>query len=85
MRQRIERDFNDDITSIVTDLKYGFVRGALAEALTPNPDRETGDTKPGYSLDRLLTNRWLALPILLVLMWLMFEATFTLGAYPRGG
>ncbi len=83
MRQRIERDFNDDITSIITDLKYGFVRGALAEALTPNPERATGDTKPGYSLDHLLTNRWLALPILLVLMWLMFEATFTLGAYPQ--
>jgi len=83
MRKRIERDYNDDIVSIVTDLKYGFVRGALAEALTPNPDRATGETKPGYSLDRLLTNRWLALPILLVLMWLMFEATFTLGAYPQ--
>jgi len=83
MRKRIERDYNDDIVSIVTDLKYGFVRGALAEALTPNPDRATGETKPGYSLDRLLTNRWLALPILLALMWLMFEATFTLGAYPQ--
>ena len=83
LRQRIERDYNDDITSIITDLKYGFVRGALAEALTSNPNRATGDTKPGYSLDRLLTNRWLALPILLVLMWLMFEATFTLGAYPQ--
>jgi len=84
MRKRIERDFNSDIVSIITDLKYGFVRGALAEALTPNPNRATGDSKPGYSLDRLLTNRWLALPILLVLMWLMFEATFTLGAYPQG-
>ncbi|MBR2084513.1 MAG: ferrous iron transport protein B, partial [Muribaculaceae bacterium] len=83
MRQRIERDYNSDIVSIITDLKYGFVRGALAEALTPNPERATGDTKPGYSMDRLLTNRWLALPILLVLMWLMFEATFTLGAYPQ--
>ena len=83
MRQRIERDYNDDIVSIITDLKYGFVRGALTEALTPNPKRATGDTKPGYSLDRLLTNRWLALPLLLVLMWLMFEATFTLGAYPQ--
>ena len=83
LRQRIERDYNDDITSIITDLKYGFVRGALTEALTPNPDRVTGETKPGYSMDRLLTNRWLALPILLVLMWLMFEATFTLGAYPQ--
>ena len=83
LRQRIERDYNDDIISIITDLKYGFVRGALAEALIPNPDRATGVTKPGYSMDRLLTNRWLALPILLVLMWLMFEATFTLGAYPQ--
>ena len=83
IRQHIERDYNDDIVSIITDLKYGFVRGALAEALTPNPDRATNETKPGYSLDKLLTNRWLALPILLVLMWLMFEATFTLGAYPQ--
>ena len=83
MRQRIERDYNNDIVSVITDLKYGFVRGALAEVLTPNPDREAGETKPGYSFDRLLTNRWLALPILLVLMWLMFEVTFTLGAYPQ--
>ena len=83
MRARIERDYNSDIVSIITDLKYGFVRGALAETLTPNPNRAVGDTKPGYSIDRLLTNRWLALPILLILMWLMFEATFTLGAYPQ--
>ena len=83
MRHHIERDYNSDIVSIITDLKYGFVRGALAEALTPNPDRATDETKPGYSMDRLLTNRWLALPCLLVLMWLMFEATFTLGAYPQ--
>ena len=83
MRHHIERDYNSDIVSIITDLKYGFVRGALAEALTPNPDRATDETKPGYSMDRLLTNRWLALPILLILMWLMFEATFTLGAYPQ--
>ena len=84
IRQRIERDYNDDIVSIITDLKYGFVRGALAETLTLNPERAVGETKPGYSFDRLLTNRWMALPILLVLMWLMFEATFTLGAYPQG-
>ena len=83
MRQRIERDYNDDIVSVITDLKYGFVRGALAETFTPNPERLSNETKPGYSMDRLLTNKWLALPILLVLMWLMFEATFTLGAYPQ--
>ena len=83
LRQHVERDYNDDIVSVITDLKYGFVRGALAEVFTPNPDRSSSETKPGYSLDKLLTNRWLALPILLVLMWIMFEATFTLGAYPQ--
>ena len=37
----------------------------------------------GYALDRLLTHRWLGIPILIFLMWLMFKATFTLGAYPQ--
>jgi len=83
LRRSIEREHNCDIVQAITDLKYGFVRGALAEVYTPNPQRNAGETKPGYSLDRILTNRWLALPILLVLMWLMFEATFTLGAYPQ--
>jgi len=83
LRASIEREYNCDIVQAITDLKYGFVRGALAEVYTPNPQRTSNETKPGYSLDRILTNRWLALPILLVLMWLMFEATFTLGAYPQ--
>lgn len=82
-REAIERAYNADIVSIISDLKYGFVKGALQEVYKPNPTRGQGDEKPGYRLDRLLTNRWLALPILVVLMWLVFEATFTLGAYPQ--
>ena len=82
-RGRAEREHDGDIASVITDLKYSFVRGALAEVLTPNPNRREGTVKPGYSLDRFLTNRWLALPILLLLMWVVFQATFTLGAYPQ--
>jgi len=70
-RGRAEREHDGDIASVITDLKYSFVRGALAEVLTPNPNRREGTVKPGYSLDRFLTNRWLALPILLLLMWVV--------------
>ncbi len=81
-RYDIEREYNgNDIVSVVTDLKYGFVRGALSEVLTSFHQKNA--KKPGYGLDRWLTNKWLALPILLVVMWLVFEATFTLGAYPQ--
>lgn len=81
LRADIEREYNDDIVSVVTDLKYGFVRGALAETLTPNPGKDK--TKLGYALDVVLTNRWLGLPVLFLLMWFVFQVTFTVGAYPQ--
>lgn len=81
LRADIEREYNDDIVSVVSDLKYGFVRGALAEVLTPNP--QSDKSKLGYALDVVLTNRWLGLPVLFLLMWFVFQTTFTVGAYPQ--
>jgi len=34
-------------------------------------------------IDRILTDRWLGLPILLLVLLAVFEATFTLGSYPQ--
>lgn len=81
LRADIEREYNDDIVSVVSDLKYGFVRGALAEVLTANP--QSDKSKLGYALDVVLTNRWLGLPVLFLLMWFVFQTTFTVGAYPQ--
>jgi ferrous iron transport protein B len=81
LRDEIEKEYNDDISSIISDLKYGFVRGALAEVYTKQQD---DNKRLGFALDVVLTNRWLGLPILIVMMWLVFEATFTIGAYPQG-
>lgn len=65
---------------MISDLKYGFIRGALGETLT----RSNGDKhRLAYALDTVLTNRWLGFPVLLLFMWVMFQATFTLGAYPQ--
>ena len=36
----------------------------------------------GYKADRILTHKWLGIPMFLLFMWAMFQLTFTLGAYP---
>ncbi len=79
-REELQKEYRDDITSIVSGLKYGFIKGALSETLTP---AEKDNKKIKYSLDAILTHRWLGIPILILFLWLMFKATFSLGAYPQ--
>ncbi len=80
-RQTLENEFKTDIQTIISDAKYGFIRGALHETLTHSNDQDRRQL--GYALDTVLTNRWLGFPILIIFLWLMFECTFTLGEYPQ--
>ena len=65
----------------IVDAKYAFIQGALAETYQryqeDRPRRTLTDR-----IDALVTNRWLAFPIFLVLLWFIFWATFTVGQYP---
>ena len=78
-QRHLERDFNDDCATIISDAKYGFIRGALKETFTPSKEVRK---RTGYDADALLTNKWMGIPIFLGMMWLMFQLTFSLGAYP---
>ncbi len=79
-RAVIEKRYNEDAATIVSGAKYGFVRGALLETYTQGKDKSK---QPAYSVDKILTNRWLGFPILIFFLWFMFQMTFTLGAYPQ--
>ncbi len=79
-RAIIEKRYNEDAATIVSGAKYGFVRGALLETFKQGKDRSK---QPAYSVDKILTNRWLGFPILIFFLWFMFQMTFTLGAYPQ--
>ena len=79
-RKQIEKQYHEDAATIISGAKYGFVRGALLETFTQGGDR---DKQPAYSVDKILTNRWLGFPILIFFLWFMFQMTFTLGAYPQ--
>ena len=64
----------------IDDLQ-GFVHGALQETLIHAPNDKGHPFVD--KLDKVLTNRWLGFPILIVLLYLVFEFTFAVGSYPQ--
>ena len=78
----LRREFHTSPAELLDSACQGFVHGALQETLRHSND--DSDHTFLQKLDAVLTNRWLGLPLLLVVLFLVFEATFTLGAYPQG-
>ena len=69
-----------DIEGAITDAKYAFVRGALAECYVKN-EKSTLHAHTD-KIDAIVTHRWFGYPIFLVLMFLTFFCTFAIGQYP---
>lgn len=78
-RAKLEKEYDNVAETILADARYGFIRGALKETFVPNSQPDYGK---GYKIDKILTHRWLGIPIFVLFMWIMFQATFTLGQYP---
>lgn len=77
----IEEITAQDITSDITNQKYGFIAGALRETYVPGAD--TRRFKRDNTIDSIVTHRYLGFPLFLLLMFIMFWATFEIGAYPQ--
>lgn len=77
--RRIEGLLKSGMESALVDAKYAFVEGALAETyIQGKKKRHTLTDK----IDGIVTNRWLAFPIFIFLLYIVFEGTFVLGEYP---
>ena len=77
---RIKTALAEDVESAVTNEKYGFIEGALAETYTPSDCDNNRNTS---LIDRVVTHKYFGIPLFLLVMFLMFWSTFTLGAYPQ--
>lgn len=77
---RVEKLYSDPVETVITDLRYGFISGALKETLTVNKNERVRKTR---LIDNYLTNKYLGIPIFIFFMWLTFFATFKLGGYPK--
>jgi ferrous iron transport protein B len=76
----LEQRLGADPATLVAERRYGFVHGLVREVLTQDHAAQRGW---GSRLDRVLTHRWLGLPIFLAVMAAMYMFTFVLGAYPQ--
>jgi len=79
IRSKIESHFKEDSETLIIDARYGFIRGALKETYKKGNVKIDDKT---FKIDKVLTHKYLGIPIFVVMMWLMFQATFTLGAFP---
>lgn len=79
-KQRIREVMNEDSEQAITDAKYGFISGALRETFVDNHQDKERMTRV---IDAIVTHRVWGFPIFFLFMFLMFEVTFVLGAYPQ--
>jgi len=77
---RLEKLYSNPVETVITDLRYGFISGALKETLKINKVERLRKTK---IIDNYLTNKYLGIPIFVFFMWLTFFTTFKLGGYPK--
>ncbi|MCE1155313.1 MAG: ferrous iron transport protein B [Bacteroidales bacterium] len=74
----LEQEYGESSDTILTDAKYGFISGALRETFHESKKEK----RVIRELDDLLTHRFWGFPFFLLFMWVMFQATFTVGSYP---
>ena len=79
--KRIHELLNSSAESALVDAKYAFVQGALAETHEPYKGKRKRNTITDR-IDYFVTNRWLAFPIFVFLLYLVFNGTFVIGEYP---
>ena len=78
--ERVKKQLGEDVETAISDEKYGFISGALRETFTPGNNEQKKTTT---IIDSIVTHKLFSFPIFLFLLWVMFNATFSLGAYPQ--
>ncbi len=77
--QSIEKICKDDVASVIAGEKYGFIAGALAETLVKG-EKDTNEST--RIIDTFVTNKLFGFPIFILIMFVIFWATFEIGSYP---
>ena len=75
----LEKEFDDDTESIITNERYVYISSIIDECCTKNK-KNTMTTSD--KIDRFVTNRWAALPIFAVVMFIVYYVSITtVGAF----
>ena len=72
--KEMEDKFDDDTESIITNERYAYISSIIGECVTKN-NKEKLTTSD--KIDRIVTNRWAALPIFAVVMFIVYYVSVT--------
>lgn len=61
----LEKAKDDDVESIITNERYVYIQGIVSRCVRKSGQKMTCSDK----IDRIVTNRWLGIPIFLAIMW----------------
>ena len=70
----LEDKFDDDTESIITNERYVYISSIIGDCVTKNKKNAMTTSD---KIDRIVTNRWLALPIFAVVMWVVYYVSVT--------
>ena len=70
----LEDDFDDDTESIITNERYTYISSIIDECYKKNSKNKLTVSD---KIDRVVTNRWAALPIFAVVMFLVYYVSVT--------
>ena len=70
-----EKEFDDDAESIITNQRYAYVKGVVDLAVVKKPRK--GNLSVSDKVDKIVTNRILAIPIFVVVIWMMYFISVT--------
>ncbi len=81
--EHIRSTHNMSMESYITDARYGYIRGLLRDGVLR---QDEGKDRLALSdkLDKVLTNAFFGPLIMLAVLYVVFQATIEIGAYPQG-
>lgn len=80
--EKLETKYDDDMESILADRRYEFIDKIVKVAVKK---KNKGNLTTSDKIDKVVTNRILAIPIFLAIMWVVYYVSIqTLGDYTIG-
>jgi len=78
--EKLSKLYSEPLETLITDLRFGFISGALMETLKIS---QTERLRKTQIIDNYLTNKYLGIPLFILFLWITFFTTFKLGGYPK--
>jgi ferrous iron transport protein B len=76
-REQLHAQYGDDVDITLTDQRYRFVH-QITQRVLSRPDAPA--TTLSDKIDRIVTHKWLGIPIFIALMWVVFKITADVSA-----